>query len=325
MPAAWRGESGALLRRPDTLRMNEGGACAAALPKEDMMEITRVQSLGASTGLSALAADGVVEALEAGQVLIFPELAFLLSVQSLLIIAAAAAVAKNVSFDLNTGRVKGVKATDAAAMLLRDTLAAFAQFSRQVVSRVLPGYGGALVMGRTSYRPAEIEGRQTSWRKDDTRLHVDAFPSTPVHGRRILRFFSNVNPDGKARHWRIGEPLPQVAPRFMPQLRAPLPYSAEVLAALRVTKTRRSPYDHYMLQLHDAMKLDADYQAHTPQAEHDFPAGCSWMVYTDMVPHAAMSGQHAFEQTFYLPVDDMQDPAKSPQRVLQSLLQRPLV
>jgi hypothetical protein len=236
------------------------------------MNTTRIQSLTASGGLSVLGADGVVEALEAGQVLIFPELAFLLSMQSLLIIAAAAAVAKNVSFDVGTGRVTGVKATDAAATLLREALAAFATFSRRVVSRVLPGYDGALVMGRTSYRPAEIEGRQTSWRKDDTRLHVDAFPSTPVQGRRILRFFSNVNPDGKARHWRIGEALPQIASRFMPRLRPPLPCSDALLAALHVTKTRRSPYDHFMLQLHDALKLVAVYHAHTPQAVHVFPA-----------------------------------------------------
>jgi len=289
------------------------------------MDTTKIQSLHASAGLSLLGTDGALEALEAGQVLIFPELPFVLSPRSLPIIAAAAAVAKNVSFDVNTGRVKGLEATDAAATLLRESLAAFAAFSRHIVARVLPGYDTAIVMGRTSYRPAEIEGRQTSWRKDDTRLHVDAFPSTPVHGRRILRFFSNVNPDGKARHWRIGEPLPQIAPRFMPRLRAPLPYCGAVLAALRVTKTRRTLYDHYMLQLHDAMKLDADYQAHGKQAEHDFPAGCSWMTYTDMVPHAAMSGRHAFEQTFYLPVEGMRDPAKSPQHVLQSLLQRPLV
>ena len=289
------------------------------------METTKMQSLGASAGLSSLMADGVVDALEAGQVIVFPQLAYALPVQSLHVIAAAAAVAKNVSFDVATGRVKGVKAGDAAATLLSEAMAAFAKFSRQVVARVLPGYDATLVMGRTSYRPAEIAGRRTSWRKDDTRLHVDAFPSTPVHGRRILRFFSNVNPDGKARHWRIGEPLPQVAPRFMPHLRPPLPYAAALLAALHVTKTRRSPYDHYMLQLHDAMKLDGDYQAHGTQARFEFPAGSSWMVYTDMVPHAAMSGQHAFEQTFYLPVDGMHDPSKSPQHVLQSLLQRPLV
>lgn len=289
------------------------------------MEIGRVQSLGVLEGVTTLALDGVAEALEAGQVLIFPELAFMLSMQVLLLIGTAAAVAKNLSFDVATGRVKGVKADDPAHALLRDTLAAFAQFSRQVVIQLLPRYEGALEMGRTSYRPAEIAGRRTSWRKDDTRLHVDSFPSTPVHGRRILRFFSNVNPEGKPRHWRVGEPLPQVAHRFLPRLRRPFPYSDVVLAALHATKSRRTLYDHYMLQMHDAMKRDADYQARAAQAEYDFPAGCSWMVYTDVVPHAAMSGQHAFEQTFYLPVDHMHDPSKSPQRVLESMLERPLV
>ena len=37
-------------------------------------------------------------------------------------------------------------------------------------------------------------GRRTSWRKDDTRLHVDAFPTRPMRGRRIMRLFSNVHP-----------------------------------------------------------------------------------------------------------------------------------
>ena len=44
------------------------------------MEITEIQSLGASAGLSAVALDGVAEALEAGKVLVFPELEFMLSV-----------------------------------------------------------------------------------------------------------------------------------------------------------------------------------------------------------------------------------------------------
>ncbi|HWI13690.1 MAG TPA: Kdo hydroxylase family protein [Burkholderiales bacterium] len=281
---------------------------------------TRIRSFGASAGVSEISADAVAEALEAGDVLVFPEHPFTLSAQTLPVIAAAVAKAKNVSFDVNTGRLKGVKATDAVHAVLRDAMSSFAEFSRQTVVRLLPHYEGSLVMGRTSFRPAEISGRRTSWRKDDTRLHVDSFPSTPVHGRRILRFFSNVNPDGKDRHWRVGEPLPRVAPRFLSRLHAPLPGAAALLEAMRLTKTRRSLYDHYMLQLHDAMKRDADFQAHTVQAEFRFPPGSSWLAYTDMVPHAAMSGQHAFEQTFYLPVERMHDASKSPQRVLESLL-----
>ena len=79
-----------------------------------------------------------------------------------------------------------------------------------------------------------------------------------------------------------------------------------------------------MLQLHDLGKLDADFQARTPQQEVHLPAGASWIVYTDSVLHAAMAGQHAFEQTFLLPPSGMADPDKAPIRILERLLDRPL-
>ena len=80
-----------------------------------------------------------------------------------------------------------------------------------------------------------------------------------------------------------------------------------------------------MLQLHDRMKADTAYQATAPQHAQEFAPGSSWLVYTDQVSHAAMAGQHAFEQTFYLPLFGMQEPAKSPLRVLERLLGRALV
>ena len=49
---------------------------------------------------------------------------------------------------------------------------------------------------RTSFRPGAIETRALSPRKDDKRLHVDAFPSSPVQGRRIFRVFTNAHPAG---------------------------------------------------------------------------------------------------------------------------------
>ena len=33
----------------------------------------------------------------------------------------------------------------------------------------------------------------------------------------------------------------------------------------------------------------------------EFPSGCTWMVYTDGVPHAALSGQYALEHTYIVP------------------------
>ena len=150
---------------------------------------------------------------------------------------------------------------------LRALTGMLARFSRQasaLVDRLLAAYRGRVEVGRASFRPVEIAGRTTSWRKDDTRLHIDSFPASPVQGRRILRVFTNVNPEGRARSWRVGEPFDAVARRFAPLLRAPLAGSAALLRWLRVTKSRRSPYDAMMLQLHDRMKADEAYQAESP-------------------------------------------------------------
>jgi hypothetical protein len=116
-----------------------------------------------------------------------------------------------------------------------------------------------------------------------------------------------------------------VARRYLPSLHRPLPGSCELLHLLGITKGRRTAYDHFMLQLHDRMKADTKYQAQVEQSTHEFAPGQTWLVYTDQVSHAAMAGQHAFEQTFYLPVAGMAEPTKSPLRVLERLMRRELV
>jgi len=193
----------------------------------------------------------------------------------------------------------------------------FAKSARQFIDLLLPEYKQHLRSGRTSLRPVEIAGRKSSWRKDDTRLHVDSFPSTPMRGERILRLFSNVNPNGKPRCWRVGGPFEEVAKRFAPGVSRPFPGANLLMQSLRITRGRRSLYDHYMLQLHDRMKADDDYQRNSEQTPFDFPPGASWMVFTDQAPHAASSGQHQFEQTFYIPADHMVCPDKSPLRILE--------
>ena len=59
----------------------------------------------------------------------------------------------------------------------------FAASSRALLRNLLPRYETGLLQARTSFRPVEIAGRPTSWRKDDTRLHVDSFSSSPVQGK----------------------------------------------------------------------------------------------------------------------------------------------
>jgi hypothetical protein len=269
---------------------------------------------------------GAAAALESGDVVFFPKLAFAVgdSERSLLS-PAIATTAKNISFDPRNGRVSGMASDAADAAALRDLVSRFSNVAAAFVSELLPEYRDRIEIGRTSFRPIEIAGRVSSWRKDDARLHIDSFPATPVHGRRILRVFSNVNPHGKPRTWRIGDQFESVVRLFAGRLRTPWPGSGTLLHLLRLTKARRSPYDALMLQLHDRMKADTEYQVSAPQTRFDFPAGSTWMAFTDQVSHAAMAGQFQLEQTFLLPIDAMLDAERSPLRILERLLGRRLV
>jgi hypothetical protein len=263
--------------------------------------------------------------LESGAVLFFPRLSFEIEPREIdLFSSAILSSAKNASFDPATGRASGTALEGDRLRGLRDLMARFSDRAAALVRDILPAYELHIVRARASFRPAEIAGRASSWRKDDTRLHVDSFPATPVQGRRILRLFSNVNPAGRPRLWRVGDDFEPVAKRFAGALAMPWPGSAAIWHLLKVTKSRRSAYDVLMLQLHDRMKADVDFQKRSPQTSFDFPAGTTWMAFTDQVAHAAMAGQYQLEQTFLLPVAGMMDEKRSPLRILERLKGCPL-
>jgi hypothetical protein len=233
--------------------------------------------------------------------------------------------AKNVSLDPNTGDVRGASEDAVHDDLIAALMRRHAQWARETVVEAAPAYGPHLRMGRASLRTRDAGAPALSPRKDDRRLHADAFPSRPTGGERILRVFNNINPDGQARIWRVGEPFEDYARRWLSQIRRPWPGEAWLLQRLGVTRGRRTAYDALMLGLHDRAKLDESYQREGPRREVAFAAGSSWMVFTDGVVHAAMSGRFALEQTFYLPIRGMENPDASPLRVLERLTGRRLV
>lgn len=261
-----------------------------------------------------------IVALEHGKVIFLPQLSFALvdGEQDFLRPDCVEQSTKSVKFSAATQALWGFT-DEADAPGLQRMLARYAECARSLIANLFPHYVPTLIMGNTSFRPVEAEGRVQSKRHDDTRLHVDAFPSRPNAGMRLLRVFCNVHPGDKPRVWRVGEPFADVASRFLPRIKPPLPVSAAVLKALHITKGLRTPYDHYMLRLHDAMKLDDAYQQDAKQSSISFPPGASWVAFSDQVSHAAMSGQHLMEQTFMLPVAGMQDASTSPLRVLERM------
>ncbi len=273
--------------------------------------------------------ESAIAALENGKVLYFPNLPFEFSAaeQALLKPGILERGVKNVSFNPKTGKIKGTVESreNALSSLIMYLMVRFFNNSRFLLNNLSPYYQESLEIGRTSYRPVEVVGRKTSLLKDDTRLHVDAFPATPNQGKRILRVFTNVNPENKARLWHLGEPFEQVVQQFLPKLKKPFLGYRKLLSLLRVTKSYRSLYDHMMLNLHDEMKKSDTYQNKVEKIAVPFPAGATWVVMTDCVSHAALSGQFLLEQTFYLDPAKMKNPEKSPLHILEKWLDQKLI
>ncbi|MDR6535477.1 Kdo hydroxylase family protein [Variovorax soli] len=287
---------------------------------------TQLVELDLADWAGASANEAWIAALEAGKVLYFPRLVFdlLPRERELLTPAVLSPDVRNISLDAN-GRLKGVAGDEARQQAVAAMVGRFRAQAQALIHGLLPHYTPALRLAPTSYRPAQVETRVQSWRADDRRLHVDAFPSRPNYGERILRVFTNVNPEGVPRVWRVGEPFEAVAKRFLPRAKPYSRWQARLLQSLHVTKSFRSEYDHLMLQLHDGMKSDLDYQKSAQQQTVPFPAGSVWVCFSDQTSHAVMSGQYMLEQTLHLPAARQYNPDSSPLAILSRLTGRTLV
>ena len=208
-------------------------------------------------------------------------------------------------------------------------------FSEEIVkllTRVLAPYAPHWKLDYASYRPEEEQNRDLSLHKRNDLLHVDAFPSRPTRGGRILRCFTNINPT-RTRNWLTTDRFPQLAEKFARNAGLEeIARSGDDIGSFLNTLKRavglkavdRSAYDKFMLRFHDYLKENDDFQKNCPKIHINFPPMATWMCYTDSVPHAVLSGQYALEQTFIIPVRALVTPEKSPIRVLEKIAGRPL-
>lgn len=270
--------------------------------------------------IDAATSQQAIAALEGGFVICLPHLPFVLSDDEKRFLSEKWSDQKSKNISLRPqGGLKGALGSEDDLKALRAMIQRYADQSLQLVSALFPDYVPNLVMANTSLRPFEVEGRVSSYRKDDKRLHTDAFPSNPTQGTRLLRVFNNVNPHGKPRVWRVGEPFEVMAAKYLPCAKNMFPGQAWLMHKLGITKRERTPYDQLMLQLHDLVKADMDYQHNAPQQSVNFMPGTTWIVYSDQVLHAAMGGQYMMEQTFHLPPEALYQPQTSPIKVLEKI------
>lgn len=280
--------------------------------------------------------------LEEGNILFFPQTPIVLAQDDLRFLLTleqtSSGLHKNLAYKPQRDEVSGadMKGADTAASeRLHRILREYSQRVTEFLESFLSPYQSRWQLDYGSFRPQEEQGRHLPLRRRNDLMHTDAFPTRPTHGARILRFFNNLHPT-KTRDWIAGEPFDALAPQFAPQQIA-LPREQSTLTRVTAKAAcgmglgrvlpalKRSPYDDFMMRFHNFLKENATYQAQGKREAWSFPPGSSWMVYTDMVPHAVLAGQYALEQTYLIAPEAMIAPEHSPLAVLQSMTGERLV
>ena len=187
------------------------------------MKIDIVREFPDTTWSSDGPTRAVESVVENGAVLSFAQLPFVLddAERRFLDPRWADGKAKNISLHWPSGAMRGATGDAADLAALRAMITRYTEQSEAFALRLFPHYRGHLRRGNTSFRPVNVAGREISWRKDDRRLHVDAFPSNPMQGTRLLRVFCNVNPNGEPRKWRLGESFEAHARRYLARVNRP--------------------------------------------------------------------------------------------------------
>ena len=274
--------------------------------------------------------------LEAGQVLYFPltpvpipaaDLKTLLSGEQ-----TDSRLHKNIAYKPNRDELTGLDEKTSppeAVRALHEIMRRYSASVEEFLMRFLAPYQRRWTLDYGSYRPIEEQGRDLSVRRRNDLLHTDAFPTRPTKGWRILRFFHNIHPM-RTRDWVTGEPFARVVGHFAPgKLPVPRPDGALTHAGKAIAQAvglgklvpqwKRTPYDEFMMQLHNTMKEDSAFQSSCLREEVRFAPGSSWMVYTETVPHAVLAGQYALEQTFLVDPAAMVTPESAPVAVLEKM------
>lgn len=274
--------------------------------------------------------------LERGEVVAFSTSPFELpagdDAEFLLAQTLASRAHKNISYDPTTGRSGGfARRSRAQSQRLTRILAEFAHRATAWLAGYLPRYSVRWTLDRISYRPLEEATRRLRRKSRNDLLHVDAFPSRPSHGNRILRLFANVNPT-QPRVWATSYPFGELLRRYgaaagLPDSRQPLSTNIKntMLRIFNPKRAERSDYDSFMLRFHDYLKNNDQFQEREPKCVWKFPPGSVWLAMTDTCSHAVLSGQYALEHSYFIAPESQVLPDESPSALLGKAAGRPVL
>jgi 3-deoxy-D-manno-oct-2-ulosonic acid (Kdo) hydroxylase len=293
--------------------------------------------------LVARSGASIVDALESSHIVFFPQCPIRLpdevTLRYLRNDLPARLKLKNISYHPEADRITGIDAdastTQRVTAILKDHLADVTAFLREHI----PLLAADWTIGTCSVRPVQERGRNLKPHASNELVHVDAGAYGATDGDRILRFFVNFS-DHEDRVWATKGPIEQILSRY--GRKAGL-IDAQGRLALRLTKSAAdralsglvsglahlnplarvldtTPYDRAMRRLHNYMKDDPAFkQDREGYEEIRFPPYSAWMVFTDSVSHASVSGQFAFVTTIIVRRKHMKRPEFAPFNVLMGL------
>ena len=266
------------------------------------------------------------EELERGGIVYFTGIPLQFSEQDLAFLRAQkqsdAAYHKNIAYRPLQERLTGYAGQEEEQM--RQVLRNFSTQALDYLRQFLRPY--QFDVEYASFRPLQESNRKAKQNARNDLIHVDSFPTRPTHGKRILRFFTNIHPTMK-RVWKTGPAFPELARRYAEPSGLLQQYRRqrngrgwrETLAGMGLPVKVHPAYDQFMHGFHNWLKANSEFQNDPSHPVTEMEPLTSWMAMTDTASHAVLSGQYALEQTILIHPESLLLPEQSPNRVLETL------
>ncbi len=245
---------------------------------------------------------------------------------------------KNISYHPEADTVRGIDADGELQQRARRILVEHSDRIESFLNKIIPSLTPNWTIGTSSFRPMQEKGRDLKPHASNELIHVDAGAYGATNGDRIFRFFVNVNPD-EDRVWATKGTFPDLYRKYGEQagirVDSPSPGYLEKgpldhmrtgvirgLGSLGLPLTKvldSSPYDRTMRKFHNFMKDTPEFQQ-SPDGHQEirFAPFSAWMVFTDMVSHASLSGRFAFIHTSIIPLENCRHPELAPINILKA-------
>jgi hypothetical protein len=271
--------------------------------------------------------------LERGEILYFPESPFPLpSGEESALLRDQVLVGgrhKNICYDPQARTLSGLRpGSMAQSPAVQSALADFAARASTWLASAFPGYADGWRPDRVSFRPVEEATRKLRLTARNDLLHIDAFPTRPTHGYRILRLFANLDTTSP-RVWITSDTFAALLGRFAADIGLPTRRMVRrnqrtsswlsVLPGAQVLfpKLRHGAYDRFMLRLHHFLKGNEEFQQRARRRFWKFAPGSAWLVMTDGVSYAELRGRYALEHSFFIAPQRLALPDESPAALLE--------